>query len=1170
MKTFKKILAVMLSLLMVASVVVIPATAEDAAEEPAAQVFVEGYETGNYSELSTEHVASGTYAKRYSANGGYNSRGLADLSSYDLTQYDGVTMWVYADQDRSNLQITLHGCTYPAYYGIETKANQWTKVFLDFDAAPLKWEGDGWWGGKSTRAFKTEELQAITEINIFDWDRSAAVFYVDDICLVNYSDDAEAATLPVTVADEENLNATVKVHREGRPGDLVTFTADGIGRYFVESLSVTDAEGNTVALTDTLDGAEFDNYYAFVQPATAATINVVMTAGDHTVGETRDNGDGTHTTYCSCCDEELSTESHKFDGDYCVCGAKKPAITFIEDYENGGYDELSTEQAVSGTYSKKYSAYNGYNSRQLVGLTDYDLRNYTGVTLWVYSNQNRSNLQITLHGCTYPAYYAIETKANQWTKVYLDFSNAPLKWEGDGWWGGKSTRALREDELLAITDINIFDWDRSDAIFYIDDICLVNYAVSKDPDKVIEVTEDNVVLPEGAVFEDGKVKIPVPTSGETTVTVKVPAGTITKAQSVLYYYSSTASANPSVQCYLNSPWENLGDATNWESWANIIKRGEFGTSGAALTAGATSARCGINMTQTAGGGADKVYAWWGNTYYLNNWTPYMDAPGVEMTSTITDVNLRIYAIDAADQYIYLEKILVEYQDNPAFETNVADADTINGTVNVFREGREGDIVGFVVNGEDCYEVDTVTITDANGNNIPLAANVDAGNLDNYFTFVQPASDVTISATFVGVYHEDGDIVDNEDGTHSVYCAYCGEVMRTVDHVFEDGWCECGAEEPAAECTHENAKVYYDLEDGKWYKSCECGLKEETAANVDTVMGVSRSIILAEKIGIKFAVQASAQANALDKYDDYFIRIETQSYDGTYNLNDVVLDIASDDTYDATTSLISYSYMNLTSYEMTIPVNATIYYLKDGEIVACSKTYTDTLNDRAMTFAKKFDYSDLSSASAKEGAMYLNLIKYGIEAQKYFAKSNTNSNIATAELPTFEEGYEAYVTTAVPELTETKTNVKADGVTAAMSRNVIVGASNALLYKIQVKDTTIPSTADLSKLYLEVSYVSSTSKVGTVTETVCLADLELVSGTYRYNFEKVAIYDSHRKVTAKLYSIDNPENILITNTYSVESDAIKNINNDTDTDFWKAMAIFGHSALDFFGYDTAVE
>jgi len=412
------------------------------------------------------------------------------------------------------------------------------------------------------------------------------------------------------------------------------------------------------------------------------------------------------------------------------------------------------------------------------------------------------------------------------------------------------------------------------------------------------------------------------------------------------------------------------------------------------------------------------------------------------------------------------------------------------------------------------------------------------------------------------------VYTNNGADHTKTCTVGGESV-VEDHTYVDGTCACGAVE-VTECTHENAKVYYDLEDGKWYKSCECGLKEETAANVDTVMGVSRSIILAEKIGIKFAVQASAQANALAKYDDYFIRIETQSYDGTYNLNDVVLDIASDDTYDATTSLISYSYMNLTSYEMTIPVNATIYYLKDGEIVACSKTYTDTLNDRAMTFAKKFDYSDLSSASAKEGAMYLNLIKYGIEAQKYFAKSNTNSNIATAELPTFEEGYEAYVTTTVPELTETKSNVKAEGVTAAMSRNVIVGASNALLYKIQVKDTTIPSTADLSKLYLEVSYVSSTSKVGTVTETVCLADLELVSGTYRYNFEKVAIYDSHRKVTAKLYSIDNPENILITNTYSVESDAIKNINNGTDTDFWKAMAIFGHSALDFFGYDTAVE
>ena len=376
-------------------------------------------------------------------------------------------------------------------------------------------------------------------------------------------------------------------------------------------------------------------------------------------------------------------------------------------------------------------------------------------------------------------------------------------------------------------------------------------------------------------------------------------------------------------------------------------------------------------------------------------------------------------------------------------------------------------------------------------------------------------------------------------------------------------------EPEEPCKHENRTTYYDTTDKKWYSECECGDKVETAAVEDTVMGISRSIILDNKIGIKFAVQVSARNNALKKYDDYYIHIETQTYNDSYNLESVATDIASDDTFDVNASLVSYSYMNLSSYEMTIPVKSTIYYLKDGKVVAFSKSYTDTLNARAMAFAKKFDYSDLNSASAKEGAMYLNLIKYGIEAQKYFAKDNKTADIYTAELPTFEAGYENYVTTTLPTLIETKTNTKLDGITAAMSRNVIVGASNAVLYKIQVKDTTVPSTADLSKLRLEVSYTSSADGE-VISDTVALDTLDLVSGTYRYNFEKVAIYDLHRKVTAKLYSIDDPTKILITNTFSVETDAIKNINNGTDTDFWKAMAISGHSALDFFKYSTSIE
>lgn len=67
----------------------------------------------------------------------------------------------------------------------------------------------------------------------------------------------------------------------------------------------------------------------------------------------------------------------------------------------------------------------------------------------------------------------------------------------------------------------------------------------------------------------------------------------------------------------------------------------------------------------------------------------------------------------------------------------------NGSVIVDRYAREGEIVEITIKPDAAYMLDSIIVTDMNGDTVPITK---TGN--NTYTFTMPAEDVTIIAEFI--------------------------------------------------------------------------------------------------------------------------------------------------------------------------------------------------------------------------------------------------------------------------------------------------------------------------------------------------------------------------------------------------------------------------------------
>ena len=304
-------------------------------------------------------------------------------------------------------------------------------------------------------------------------------------------------------------------------------------------------------------------------------------------------------------------------------------------------------------------------------------------------------------------------------------------------------------------------------------------------------------------------------------------------------------------------------------------------------------------------------------------------------------------------------------------------------------------------------------------------------------------------------------------------------------------------------------------------------------NPDLALG--RTILARDKMGIRFMTVKQQLAS----YADYYLEIKSQhfvtnSIENPYELTEatdlytyVAGDAVAPDGYNKQaaedSNYVYFDYTGITAYEMTLPMDVTIYCLdEDGAVVAKSQTWT-------FSIASRIRDSQLTDSSAD--SVYVDLVNYATAVQTYFAEQYPESDLAAHGIYPNEgfEDYQKYATAAVS--VDDAVNIN-EGVATENANGAIVGkglqiqATNQLYYMIMT------GTNDISDLKLKVNYTNSYGSDMSATANV--SDMISSSGIYYYYCEEdknVALFDTAVPVVAELYSGDT---LLYTRTYSVES------------------------------------
>ena len=320
-----------------------------------------------------------------------------------------------------------------------------------------------------------------------------------------------------------------------------------------------------------------------------------------------------------------------------------------------------------------------------------------------------------------------------------------------------------------------------------------------------------------------------------------------------------------------------------------------------------------------------------------------------------------------------------------------------------------------------------------------------------------------------------------------------------------------------------------------------------APELDSAINIGRNIMLTEKFGIRYTLQ---NAN-LTKYDSYYLEIKSKHYDASYNVIEKTTRFnPADKLSDSNTTYTYFAYTGTAAYELILDVASTVYATDaSGNVVAFSTTRTDTVAARAFAGLTS-EIAVGAGMNAQLVTLYVDLVNYGAAAQNYFAASYPGSDLAAAPLANAAfTSYQSYAS-ELPTLVNVNSTVREPGVPSALglARNVQIGSANYLRY------TVAPATYTPANLTLDITYTNSYGIV--INETVAITEMELSAGNYIYSFDKIALYDLDRVVTAKIYE---GSTLLLTNTYSLESYAYSNISTPALTEILTAMECFGHSA-----------
>ncbi len=424
------------------------------------------------------------------------------------------------------------------------------------------------------------------------------------------------------------------------------------------------------------------------------------------------------------------------------------------------------------------------------------------------------------------------------------------------------------------------------------------------------------------------------------------------------------------------------------------------------------------------------------------------------------------------------------------------------------------------------------------------------------------------------------------GVRTYTCTVCGyqttEVVGATGHTYSDAWSydetdhwhDCtandGAKDALAAHTYDGGVVTTaatSTTPGVMTYTCTvCGRSytEEipaTAPTVDTSIKHSASILVRDKFGMSIGISRKA----LNAYDSFYMEVVSQHYkkvnEQMYMLateTDRYTYVADGDTVpegysaqvEATSTLIRFEYMDITAYEMSLPVQIVVYCLNDDQVVAVSETWTHSLAERALN----------KIASASDKSVYMDLVNYGAAVQTYFADSFTTSDLAVSGvLPNVEfASYAGYATSdelaSSALVTDASKTTKYNGATVNMATNLIVASNNQLKY------TLAPSTYDQEQIRFVITYVDSYGNDNSV--TLSISDMEPSGKNFTYTYDRVKLYDTEVTVVASVYE---GETLLATREFSFKDWVAKNVGNSSVNPVGHAMMKLNYSVRASLGF-----
>ena len=261
-----------------------------------------------------------------------------------------------------------------------------------------------------------------------------------------------------------------------------------------------------------------------------------------------------------------------------------------------------------------------------------------------------------------------------------------------------------------------------------------------------------------------------------------------------------------------------------------------------------------------------------DSYSFNGWYTAASGGTQVTTSTVFDANVTIYA-----QWTYTGGSGSSGGSGSTTNTVSAPTNVNNGTVSVSpKSASKGTTVTITVNPDEGYKLDSLTVTDKNGNEIKLT---DKGN--GKYTFTMPASKVTIESTFVEIEQPvDNPFVDVKEDAYyfdaALWAAEKGITTGTSADTFSPNadctraqivtflWRAAGSPAPKSEIN-----PFADLSTDAYYYSAVLWAVEQGITNGTSADAFSPDAVCTRAQTVTFLYRAagSPEAGAANSFTD---------------------------------------------------------------------------------------------------------------------------------------------------------------------------------------------------------------------------------------------------------------------------------------------------------------